>query len=155
MILRCRHEPRFGVACVAEVGIEPRAVELAGDAFEVRGVGDPSGELGVADVEPQRACPLVHCGFGDDLIEQLPIEAKRPGLVGQDRAVQLAADLLQAVLVELAEGVEADFGAADLGDCVGAEALEDVADAPDAETDSDQAESTPMTARPIQLEEAL
>ena len=78
--------------------------------------------------------------FGDHLAEQLAVEAERPGLVGQDRAVQLAADLLQPVLVELAEGIDADFGAADLGDGGGAEAAEDVADAPNAEADGDQAE---------------
>ena len=103
-------------------------------------LGDLARDLGVADVEPQRARPLVDRGFGDHLAEQLAVEAERLGLVGQDRAVQLAAELLQPVLVELAEGIDADFGAADLGDRVGAEAAENVADAPDAEADGDQAE---------------
>ena len=84
--------------------------------------------------------PLVERGFGDHLAEQLPVEAQRPGLVGQDRPVQLAAELLQPVLVELAELLDADFGAADLGDGRRAEAAENVADAPDAEADGDQAE---------------
>ena len=89
-----------------------------------------------------RSCAraLVERGLGDDLAQQLPVEAQRLGLVGQDRAVQLAAELLQPVLVELAEGIDADFGAADLGDGGGAEAAENVADAPDAEADGDQAE---------------
>ena len=97
-------------------------------------------DLGVADVEPQRLRPLVDDGLGDHLGEQLPIEAERAGLIGQDRAAELAAELLQAVLVELAELLDADFGAADLGDRGLAEAAEDVADAPDAEADGDQAE---------------
>ena len=133
-------EARFGVADVAEHRVEPRAVELAGDALEARDIGDLPGDLGVADVEPQRARPLVEHGFGDHLAEQLAVEPQRLGLVGQDRAIQLAAELLQPVLVELAEGIDADLGAADLGDRGCAEAFEDVADAPDAEADGDQAE---------------
>ena len=129
----------LGVAHVAEHRLEPRAVELAGDALEARIVGDLPRDLGVADVEPQCSRPLVEHGFGDHLAEQLAVEAQRPGLVGRDRAAQLAAELLQPVLVELAECVDADFGAADLGDRRCAEALEDVADAPDAEADGDQA----------------
>ena len=135
-----RTEARLGVAHVAEHRVEPRAVELAGDAFEARHIGDLPGDLGVADVEPQCSRPLVERRLGDHLAEQLAVEPQRPGLVGQDRAVQLAAELLQPVLVELAECIDTDLGAADLGDRRCAEAVEDVADAPDAEADGDQAE---------------
>ena len=138
-ILRCSAGSALRCSpMLRSIGFEPRAVELAGEALETRIVGDLPRDLGVADVEPQRARPLVERGLGDHLAEQLPVEAERPGLVGQDRPVQLAAELLQPVLVELAERVDADFGAADLGHGRGAEAAEDVADAPDAEADGDQ-----------------
>ena len=80
-------------------------------------------------------------GLGDEFAQQLAVEAQRLGLIGQDRAVQLPAELLQPVLVKLPERLDADFGAADLGNRGGAEAAEDVADAPDAEADGDQAEN--------------
>ena len=66
--------------------------------------------------------------------------AERARLVRRDRAAELAAELLQALVVDLAELVDGDLGAADLGDGRAAEAAEDVADAPDREADGDQAE---------------
>ena len=135
-----RHEPLLGVAGVAQHRLEAHAVELAGDAFEGRILGHPARDLGIGHTEPQRPRPIVERGFGDDLAEQLPIEAGGPRLVGQDGAVQLAAELLQPVLVELAERVHADFGAADLGNGGLAESAEDIADTPDAEADGNEAQ---------------
>ena len=72
-------------------------------------------DLGVGQAEPQRAGALVERGFGDQLAEQLPVEAERARLVGRDRPAELAAELLQPVVVDLAELLDPDFGAADLG----------------------------------------
>ena len=121
--------------------LEARAVELAVQSPERRVLGDLPRHLGVAQAEPQRlAGALVDHGLGDHLIEQLPVEAQRLRLVGQDRPAQLAAELLQPVLIELAERLDPDFGAADLRERRLAEAAEDVADAPDREADGDQAQ---------------
>ena len=61
----------------------------------------------------------------------LPVEPERPRLIRQDRTAEVAAELLQPVLIELAELLDADFGAADLGHGRLAETAENVADAPD------------------------
>ena len=65
------------------------------------------GDLGVGDAEPQLARPLVERGLGDELAEHLPVEAERARLVGRDRPAELAAELLQPVVVELAELLDA------------------------------------------------
>ena len=95
-----------------------------------------------ASLMPSRSLPhaFVERRLGNHLAEDLPVEAERAGLVGQDRPAELAAELLQAVLIELAELLDPDFGAADLGHGRLAETAENVADAPDAEADRDQAE---------------
>src|SRR4029077_3830008 len=123
---------RFGVADIAQHLLKAVAVELAGDALEARRLSDLAGDLGIADVEPQRASAVVEGGLGDDLAQQLPVEAQRPRLIRQDRPVQLPPKLLHPVLVELAKRIDADFRAADRGNGGGAEAAKDVADAPDA-----------------------
>ena len=135
--------------------LEPRAVELAGDALEAgssviwRAIS--------ASQTLSRSCarPLVERGFGDQLAEQLPVEAQRPRLVRRDRAAELAAELLQPVLVELAELVDADFGAADLGDRRRAEARKMSPMPQMPKLMAIRPRTTPMTARPIQLAEAL
>ena len=75
-------EALFGVAALADQLVEPRAVELAGDAVERRIVGDALGQFGVGDVEPKLLRALVERGFGDQLPEQLPVEADRACLCG-------------------------------------------------------------------------
>ncbi len=134
------HEARLGEAVVAQRRLEAHAVELAVQPAERRVLGDLPRHLGVAQAEPQLAGALVDHGVGDHLIEQLPVEAQRLRLVGQDRPVQLAAELLQPVLIELAERLDPDFGPADSRKRRLAEAAENVADAPDREADGDQAQ---------------
>ena len=59
-------------------------------------------------------------------------------LIRRDRTADLAADPLQLVGVILPELLDRDFRTADLGHRIGAEAAENIADAPDREAD-DQA----------------
>ena len=61
-------------------------------------------------------------------------------VVGQDRAIHLTPNLLKPVLIKLPERVGTKFGAADGGDGIGAEAPEDVANAPNAEADGNHAQ---------------
>ena len=76
---------------------------------------------------------LVERGLGDQLGEQLPVEAERARLVGRDRPAELAAELLQPVVVELAELLDRGFRCRRPWRRVElAEAAENVADAPDA-----------------------
>jgi hypothetical protein len=133
-------EARLGVADIAERHFEAGAVELAGYALEVGVLGDVARDLGVAGAKAERLRPLVDDSLGNQLGEQLPVETKRAGLVRQDRAAEIAAKLLQAVLIELAESIDANLGASDLCQRGLAETAEDIADPPDAEADGDQAE---------------
>ena len=87
------------------------------------------------DAEPHLLRLLVERGLGDQLAEQLAVETERARLIRRDRTAELAAELLQAVVVDLAELLDRDFGAADLGDRGAAEAAENVADAPDREAE--------------------
>src|SRR5262249_33709680 len=71
--------------------------------------------------------------LGDELSDQLLFEAKLLRLRGRDRAAQLAADLLEAVAVELPELLDRNLGVADFGEGRTAVAAENVADTPDPE----------------------
>src|SRR5262245_3267384 len=91
-----------------------------------------------ASARPRRSSrvrSLVERRFGNDRAEQLLVETERARLIGRDRPADLAADLLQALVVDLAELLGADLGMADLGQAGAAEATENVADAPDREAD--------------------
>ena len=68
----------------------------------------------------------------------LPVDAERARLIGRDRPIKLASDLLKAFGIKLAELFDRNLGAADLDRRIGAEAAENIADAPDREAD-DQA----------------
>ena len=58
----------------------------------------------------------------------------RLGLFRRQRSADLAADLLQTIVIGLAELLELDFGVADLGEIGAAKAAENVVDAPDRES---------------------
>ena len=73
------------------------------------------------------------------LLQDLAVEAEGACLLHGQRTAELAADLLQAVRVDLAKLIERDFGAADLGERRLAKPPEDIGDAPDAETDNQYA----------------
>ena len=94
--------------------------------------------IGIGHAEPELACALVERGAGDHLAQDLLLEAERTRLVGRDRTAQLLAELLEPLIVLLAELVDRNLGAADLGDRRDAEPAENVADAPDAEADDEE-----------------
>src|SRR6185295_1456084 len=74
---------------------------------------------------------------------ELLLEAQRARLLGRDRPANLAAKLLQAVVVELAELLDRDLGRSDLGDRRAPKTPENVADAPQDENTRDQGENDP------------
>ncbi len=133
-------EAGFGIAGLADDVLETRAVELAVGALEARIAGDALGDVGVGDAEPQFGRLFVERRLRHHLAEHLPVEAERARLIGRDRTADLAADLLQTVGIELAELLDRDFGVADVGDRVLAEAAENIADAPDREADDQEAD---------------
>ena len=74
------------------------AVELAGGAAEARIAGDAVGDFGV--VTPSRSCLrlLVERRLGDQLAEQLPVEAERVAWSGVIGRPTWRLDLLQRSL---------------------------------------------------------
>src|SRR4029077_12136466 len=138
--LLLRRKARFGETGAADDLVEARAIELAVQPLEGRIVGDLARDLGVGDIQAHLPRALVERGFGDELPRELLVKLERARLIRRDRAAELAAQLLQAIVVDLAELVDGDLGRADLGDGRAAEPAENVADAPDGETDGDQAE---------------
>ena len=136
-------EALLGEARVPNELLKTRAVELAGRRLERRIVHDLPRDLGVRDVEAKLARTLVERGFGDELAHELLVEAQQLGLIRCDRTAELAAELLDAIVVDLAELGDRDLGRADLRDGGLAESAEDVADSPDRKAYGDQAEDDP------------
>src|SRR4029079_19053182 len=68
------------------------------------------------------------------------VKPKRTRLIRKDRPADVAAKLLDLVLVDLAELLPLDFIGPHLGDRRRAKAAENVADAPNAKADGDQAQ---------------
>ena len=83
---------------------------------------------------------LVEHDFGDELADHLAVDAERARLLHGELAAELAAELLQPIVVDLAELLDRDLGVADLGDGRTAEAAENVADAPDREAEHQKAD---------------
>ena len=140
-----RHPPLVGdVTLLGEAGLADHRlkalrIELAADALEIRIAEDEAHGLSVGLSEPQPPRILVKGGLRDGLLQHLAVEAERAGLLRRQRAAELTADLLQAVGVELTELIERNLGAADLGQGRLSESVENVGDAPDAETDDQYA----------------
>ena len=102
-------------------------------AAERRIGGDALHDFGVGQAEPHLPRTLIEPGLGDHFAKHLPVETERLRLFRRQRAADLAAELLQALVVGLAELLDRDFGAADLGERRAAEAAENIVDAPDRE----------------------
>ena len=109
------------------------------DALEIGIVVDHAHGFGVGLAEPHAPRFLVERGLRDGLLQHLAVEPEGAGLIHGQRTAELAADLLQLVGVDLAELLGRNLGAADLGQRRLAESLEDVGDAPDPETDDQNA----------------
>ena len=89
--------------------------------------------------EPHAPGFLIQRGFGDGLLQHLPVEPEGAGLFRGQRTAETAAELLQLVGIDLAELLGRNLGPADLGERRLAEPLEDVGDAPNCETDNQNA----------------
>lgn len=129
----------LGEAELADQLLEAIGVELAVGALEVRILQDRLHGVGVGLAEPEPARVLVERCFGDRLLQHLAIDPDRARLIRRQRPAELAADLLQTVVIGLAELLGGDFGAADLGERRPAEAAEYVGNTPDSEADDQDA----------------
>ena len=129
----------FGVAELADRGLEACRVELAAQSLEIGVAVDQPHGLFLGLGEPHAPCFLVERGFGDGLLQHLPVKPEGAGLFRGQRTAETAAELLQLVGVDLAELLGRNLGAADLGQRRLAESLEDVGDAPNCETDNQNA----------------
>ena len=87
--------------------------------------------VGIGQAEPHLPGALVEAGFGNHFTKHLPIETERARLLGRERAAELASDLLQALVIDLPELLDRDFGAADLGERRAAITVKNIVDAPD------------------------
>ena len=78
---------------------------------------------------------LIEAGFGDHFAQHLPVEPDGVRLLGRDRTADLPAQLLHAVVVDVAEFFDGNFDAADFGDRRAAKAAKNVVDAPNREAE--------------------
>ena len=114
-------------------------IEVAAQSLEVGvAVDQPHGLfLGLAKPHPPRF--LVEGGFRNGLLQYLAVKSERARLFRCQRTAETAAELLQLVGVDLAELLRRNLGAADFRQRRLAESLEDVGDAPNCETDNQNA----------------
>src|SRR5262249_24043544 len=124
----------------ADGRLEAEAVELPVGPAERGIVGDVAGNLCVGKRKAELAGALVEQKFRDDLAQHEPVDAHGARLIAADGTAELARELLQAIVVEHAELIDGELGAADLGHRGTAEAAENVADSPDREADDQKAE---------------
>ena len=130
---------RLGIAELADDHLETLRIERAVHALEVRVGQDHAHGLGVGLSEAELPGFLIERRLGDGLLQHLAVEAEGARLLLRQGTAELATDLLQAIIVDLAELVQRNLGVADLGERRLAKAPEDVGDAPDAETDDQYA----------------
>ena len=99
---------------------------------------DSLGDFRVGDGEAELLGLLVERGAGQQCGQHLTVEADLARLVIGDRALGLTLHALQFVLIFGAILRDADFLVADRRQLLGAEIVEDVANAEEAEADHDQ-----------------
>src|SRR5204863_10068003 len=114
----------LGVARAAGDLLKAVAIELAGRTLEARIVSDLAHDLSVGDIEAKLPRALVEGGFRHHLPGELLVETQQLCLIRRDRAAEFAAQLLYAVVVDLAELLDGDLHRTDLGDGRAAEAAE-------------------------------
>jgi hypothetical protein len=132
------HESGFGIAIVAQQGVQAGLVEFAIGAEKGAVGADELGDFGVGNGEAEFFGLLVDGGAGHQPGQHLAVEPGLAGLVIGDGAAGLALHALQFVLIFHAIVADADFRIADHGDLVAAEIAEHVANAPEAKADDDQ-----------------
>ena len=129
----------FGVAELPDRGLEACGVERAAQSLEIGVAVDQPHGLFLGLGEPHAPRFLVERGFSDGLLQYLPIKPEGAGLFRRQRTAETAAELLQLVRVDLAELLRRNLGAANFRQGRLAESLEDVGDAPNCETDNQNA----------------
>ena len=127
------NDPLFGHADGAQELIEAVAIELAGRTAERRIFGDAADDFLVGQAEPHLPRALVEPGIVDHSEQHRAFETDRLGLFRRDRLADLAAELLEALVIGAAELLDRDFRAADLRQRRAAEAFENIVDPPDGE----------------------
>jgi hypothetical protein len=95
--------------------------------------------LGIGLAEPETARVLVKRCFCDRLLQHGAVEPEHAGLLLRQGTAELAANLLQPIGIDLPELVDRDLSPAHRGSRRLSEAAEDIGDAPDAETDDQNA----------------
>ena len=123
-------EAPLAVPGVAQQLLKLHPVKVA-VGLEHRVIGDAAHHVRIRQSEPHLSRLLIKAGFGDHVAQYLPIKAERIRLFRRQCAAELASDLLQPFVVQLAELLDLDFGTADLGERRTAKAAKDVVDAPD------------------------
>ena len=119
--------------------LEACRIELAVQSPEIGIAVDRAHGLGVGLAKAHAARFFIERSLGNGLLQHLAVKPERAGLLRRQRAAELAAELLQLVDVDLAELLGGNLGAADLGEGRLSESLENVGDAPNSETDDQNA----------------
>ncbi len=133
------HIARLGIAGLADDRLEARTVETAVETAERRIAHDRIGHVRIGNIQTHLAGALVERSLRHQLAEHLTVEAEGARLVHADGPPGLAAQLLQPVVVDRAELLDANFGFSHLGEGGEAETAENIADAPNGETEREQA----------------
>ena len=140
-----RNPPLFGdktllaVTELPDQELEAPWVERAVDALEVRIAEDQLQGFLVGLSKPKPPRFFVERCFRDGLLKHLAVKPERAGLILRERTAELAADLLQPISIDLAELLGRYLRASNLGERRLPEASEDIGDAPNAETDDQDA----------------
>src|SRR6202041_1615784 len=129
----------LAVTELPDQALETLRVERTVDALKVRIAEDRLQSFFVRLSKPKPPGLFVECGFRDGLLKHLAVKPERAGLILGQRTAELAADLLQPIIVDLAELLGRYLRASNLGERRLPEASENICDAPNAETDNQDA----------------
>ena len=102
-------EPPFAQTNAAQKLLETRPVEIAARISERPLFFDTARNLGVRNAKSHLPRALVETRFGNHFAKHSPVEAASLRLFGRNRLAHLAAELLQAVIISLAELLDRGF----------------------------------------------
>ena len=134
------HEHRLVQARPLERLEEQHAVEAAVGVLEARLLLDRTQHRRVGDGEPEIVRLLVERRLGDELRQNLPLQAHRPGLVRRQRPLELGLVALELVLVGGAHLLGRDRRLADRGNSRARSAAEKLLHAEDRDTRDQEGE---------------
>jgi len=123
-------EALLGVTDIAQDHLESGPIELAVRGLQLRIRSNMVRDLGIGEPKTHLPRTLVEAGPRNHFTEHLPVHAESACTVCRQRLTELAAKLLQAILVSLPEAFDRDFGIANLGEARAAEAAKNVVDPP-------------------------